>query len=342
MGPLKLGSATATANVTFQNGLNLGGGARTIQADGNYTTYLPGVITGTGSLTKTGSSTVIFSGLGNTYSGSTSIEGGTVYLNKSSGYAIPGDLNIANANTYVVCQGANQIPTTATISFSGTGDPHFELYGHNMTVAGINSHGGGAIENTEGETGVLSSTLTINNSSDCYYSGYIRNTAWGSGTLGLIKSDIGTLTLVGGGVQYTGGTTISAGKLVLQDVDDTNFSSRPITNHGVLELDPVNSAFTFSGVISGSGSLTVSNGGNTLTIGGSSGNTYTGTTTISSGRVVLAKTSGYAIPGDFTIANQAAFVVVTTPTQFATPPSSRSWAITTATRIRISKSTETP
>ena len=41
-------------------------------------------------------------------------------------------------------------------------------------------------------------------------------------------------------------------------------------------------------------------GGDTLTISGSSGNTYTGATTISDGRVKLAKTSGYAIPGDFT------------------------------------------
>jgi autotransporter-associated beta strand protein len=318
MGTLKLGSATATANVTFQNGLNLGGGTQTIEANGNYTAYLPGFITGTGSLIKTGSGTLVFSGTGNTYTGSTSIQGGTVYLNKSTGYAIPGDFNIANASTYLVVQGANQFPTTANVSFSGTGDPHFELYGHSITVAGINSRVGGVIENTEGESISGNGALTVNNTADCYYGAYIRNTAWGSGTISLTKSGTGTLTLVGGGIQYTGGTTISGGKLVLQDTYDSNFAARSIINNGTLELDPVNSAFAINGVISGSGPVNVSNGGNTLTLSGSSGNTYTGATTISSGRVVLAKTSGYAIPGNCTLASQAAFVVVTSPTQIPT------------------------
>ena len=41
------------------------------------------------------------------------------------------------------------------------------------------------------------------------------------------------------------------------------------------------------------------------TIGGSSANTYTGATTfIGANSVTLAKTSGYAVTGDFTIANQ--------------------------------------
>ncbi len=330
MGTLKLGSATATANITFQNGLDLGGGTRTIQADGNYTAYFSSAITGTGSLIKSGSGKLAFTGAGNTYTGSTSIEGGVVYLNKSSGYAIPGDFTIANAQTYLIVQGANQFPATVNITFSGTGDPHFELYGHSLTVAGINSRGGGAIENTEGETGIGNCALTVNNASDCYYSGCIRNTAWGSGTLSLTKTGTGALTLAGGGIQYTGGTTVSQGKLSLQNLWDANFLTRGITvasgatlelGTNIIEYDNFRGAISnagaviltsgqISGPITGTGTLNIATTG-ALLISGTSGNSYTGATTITgNSTVTLAKTLGNAITGDFTIANWSSGVVV--------------------------------
>lgn len=329
MGTLKLGSSSATADVTFQNALDLGGDTRTIQTDGNFSAYLPSAITGTGALVKTGSGTLRFTGAGNTYTGSTSIQGGTVYLNKSSGYAIPGDLTIANGSTFVILQSANQIPTTANISFTGWGNPHFEVYGHGVTVASI-SGGAGVIENTEGQGGVISGSLTVNNATDCYYGGYIRNNAGGSGTLSLTKLGAGTLTLVGGGVQYTGGTTVSEGKLVLQNIWDPTFLTRGITvgsgatlsiGTNLIQYDNFTGGISnsgavvltsgkISGPITGNGTLNIATTG-PLMLSGSTSNSYSGAMSISgNSSVTLAKTAGYAITGDFTIANGSNGVAV--------------------------------
>lgn len=179
-----------------------------------------GVISGTGSLTKKSNGNLTFDGGGNTYTGATNINDGTATLAKDSGYAITGDFTIANANTYVVVKNANQFPATAKVTFAGTGDPHFEVFGNSVTVGAIIGTAGGAIENTEGETErsagvpVGNGTLIVNNAADCSYSGIIRNTAWGNGTLALVKNGSGKLTLTGGySGGYTGGLTVNAGTL---------------------------------------------------------------------------------------------------------------------------------
>ena len=322
MGTLKLGSLTATANVTFQNGLNLGGGAQTIEADGNYSTYLSGAIVGTGSLIKTGTSTLYVQGSsGNTYTGSTTILGGYMDLNKSSGYAIPGDLILGGSTSFMVSvTGSNQISPNAKFSWIGTGGwQEVKLFGHSQTVTGLSDNTSmGVVENTWGESGYAPVTLTINNSIDCSFNGTLRDTCTGStGALNLIKTGTGTQTLSNGNISYTGGTTISQGKLVLQDLTSTAFCALGITNNATLGLSAVHQDFSFSGVISGSGGLTVS-GGDTVTLSGSSGNTYTGATSISDGRFKLAKSSGYAIPGDFTLVDDPAFAIVQNPNQFPT------------------------
>ena len=87
-----------------------------------------------------------------------------------------------------------------------------------MTLAGISdSTSLGVIENTQYETGITSNgVLTINNSANFSFNGYVRDGNFGgsTGALALIKGGSGTLALAGGNSGgYTGGLTINAGTL---------------------------------------------------------------------------------------------------------------------------------
>ena len=154
---------------------------------------------------------------GNTYTGATTISDGRVKLAKSSGYAIPGDFTLVDDPAFAIVQNPNQFPTTAKVTFSGSGNPHLEVYGNTVTVGAINGSGGGEIENTEGETGVGNGTIVVNNSSACSYSGTIRDNAGGSGVLSLTKSGTATLTLSGYNT-HTGVTAISGGTLAINSI----------------------------------------------------------------------------------------------------------------------------
>jgi autotransporter-associated beta strand protein len=102
------------------------------------------------------------------------------------------------------------------------------------------------------------------------------------GTRSLAKTGSGTVTLSGSN-SYSGGTTISAGRLVA----GTSNLQGDITNNAAFELAQ-NTAGTFAGDISGSGSLTKSGSG-TVTLSGA--NSYSGGTTVSAGRLVGSASS---------------------------------------------------
>ena len=107
-GTLKLNSLSAANVVTFQNAVNLNGGVRTIQIDspnqaaaalGTNYAVMSGIISdsaGGATLTKTGAGVLSLTGAaGNTYSGLTTVTGGGLYLAKTAGSAIPGNLTLS-------------------------------------------------------------------------------------------------------------------------------------------------------------------------------------------------------------------------------------------------------
>ena len=186
----------------------------------------------TPALTNLAGSITIAGSTSNTYGGNTTINRGVVYLQKTGGaVAIPGNLTINSGgtagapwwNTYLILKASNQIAPTAVMNFSEvfTCRSYFELLGNDQTLAGLSDNvGRSVIENCEQESGINSNcTLTINNSTDCTYSGHIRNgdlaaNAASTGLLALVKSGPGKLTLSGSYCgDYSGGLTVNAGTL---------------------------------------------------------------------------------------------------------------------------------
>jgi len=138
-------------------------------------------------------------------------------------------------------------------------------------------------------------TFTLTNTADSFNVGVVlgdeaANSATSWDGKSLTKAGHGTLILSAANT-YTGGTTITGGVLQLGDgvnpgsilgnvsTSDPNDS----TKSGTLAFNEPD-ATTFSGVISGSGSV-IQNGAGTLTLTGI--NTYTGATTVDAGTLVV-------------------------------------------------------
>jgi autotransporter-associated beta strand protein len=165
-------------------------------------------------------------------------------LNKTTGYAVPGDLTIDG--TGIVCViGANQLPATSKITFTGTGNRDFLIYGNTVTVASISSTTGGKIGNTDGAVGPGNGQLIVNNASNCSYNGAIFDNYSGSGLFALTKNGAGTLTLNGNAANdFTGGLTINAGTVDFENTE--NDVAHPYTvnpgGHLVLNGTPLAAA----------------------------------------------------------------------------------------------------
>ena len=209
------------------------------------------------------------------------------------------------------------------------------------TIAGnvIDSAGGGSL--TKAGTGTLTilgnntftGTTTINAGSlqigDGIYSGGLvssvslgtssANLTFNTGSAGLtysgaISGSSGTVTKLGAGTLiltanngYGVATTVTGGTLQIGDgsTTGTGFVSS-VTNNGVLAFDPASDNLTYIGVISGVGSV-VKLGGNTLTFGPASANTYTGATSINGGILIAGKAGACGAAGalSVTVANTA-------------------------------------
>lgn len=186
-------------------------------------------------------------------------------------------------------------PAAVTISGSNT-----------LTISGTDGTTGITVNSGAGRFTVNSNlildgssrTITVSNNAGMAVSGII------GGTIGLTKEGAGTLMLTGSN-NYSGGTTINAGMIILGDgftphaslgTDDVTvnsggtltldlanneiFSNNITDNYLVVLDDEVTSNYTVSSAISGTGSV-IKAGANTVILTGSS--TYTGNTTIDGG-----------------------------------------------------------
>jgi fibronectin-binding autotransporter adhesin len=205
-----------------------------------------------------------------------------------------------NSGTFTTGTGAIAVNPTGTIHVNGGTFTALGSVTNNGTVtvtSGALSIGNGGTTGSFAGNITNNGTVTFNRSDNSTYAGVIT----GSGAL--TKSGGGILTTTGANA-HTGGTTIAAGTLRIGDGGNTGSISSNVTNSGnitFLRSDDI----TYSGVVSGSGSLT-KDGANTLTLLGA--NSYSGATRVLAGTLQLGNGgTGGSITGSITNSGNITF-----------------------------------
>ena len=326
------------------NNLNMGTGDVTLgQSDlvtvSSGTLTVGGNISGAFGLSKLGAGTLILNG-NNTYTGGTTLNGGTLDINNGGS----GAGSAIGTGTLALVSGTLDNTSGSPVTLATNNQ--VDLYG-NFTFAGSNVLNVG----TGGETLFTNITITTTGST-LTLGGNL------SGGFSITKAGAGNLTL-GGSSTYSGGTVLNAGKLNINNsgnsagwalgtgpltinggmIDNTSGAtvSSALTNPNAINW---NADFTFggtnalnlgTGAVTMNASHTVTISGNTLTLGGiisgsagltvngtgnlaltNTSSNYTGVTTINSGATLIVSTlaSGGAVSSIGNSSSAAANLVI--------------------------------
>ncbi|ENR7567974.1 fibronectin-binding autotransporter adhesin ShdA [Salmonella enterica] len=210
-------------------------------------------VTGGGQIVKTGNDELIVTG-DNTYSGGTTITGGTLTADYADSL---GTGVIANSGVLQVGEGEleNTLSGSGSLVKTGTGE---------LTLSGDNSY--------SGDTTITGGTLTADHADSLgtgviansgvlqVGEGELENTLSGSGLL--VKTGTGELTLSGDNT-YSGGTTIDDGVLIATNVNA--LGGGDVDNTGTLKLD-AEGEFNLANVTTQSGATTELAKGTTLNV----------------------------------------------------------------------------
>jgi fibronectin-binding autotransporter adhesin len=250
----------AATTVGFATGA--GGGTFDVGTGFTFTLNDAGQFGGTGNLTKAGAGTLVIgqTATPQTYSftGALNVAAGTVQVINTAAAGTPAGLSVATGATLdlrgIVSTGA--VPTT----LNGTG----------VAAAGALTNSTAGLSTTVGAV-TLASNTSVGGAGDLVFS----NGTGGSGSL--TKIGAGGLTLSGAGT-YTGGTTLSAGTLTLNNATGSATGTGNVTvNAGTLATAAAGGiAGTLAG---GSAAHIIAPGGvggvGTLTVGGLTANNFT-------------------------------------------------------------------
>ncbi|ECJ7029307.1 AIDA autotransporter-like protein ShdA, partial [Salmonella enterica] len=227
-------------------------------------------ISGSGQVVKSGDEMLTLSGA-NSYTGGTTISGGTLVATNVEALG-SGDVT-DNATLELNTGGTFDNVISGSGQVVKSGDDALTLSGNNSYTGGTLISGGTLVASNVDALG--SGDVTDNATLEMNTGGDFDNAISGSGQV--VKSGDETLTLSGAN-SYTGGTTISGGTLVANNVEA--LGTGDVTNNATLEL---NTGGDFDNAISGSGQV-VKSGDKTLTLSGA--NSYSGATTISGGTLI--------------------------------------------------------
>ncbi|MBW8780616.1 MAG: autotransporter-associated beta strand repeat-containing protein [Verrucomicrobia bacterium] len=250
-------ASVAPTSVIFNNST---GNDYTLTSSGAY-----GITAG--NLIKNGTGVVILANTSgtNTYSGTTTINAGTLRAGAANAFSPNSAITLANtAGATLDLNSFNN--TIGSLAGGGTSGGNVTLGGGNTLTTGDNN---------------LSTT----------FAGVISD--GGLGAEGnLTKNGTGTFTLTGTNT-YIGTTTINAGTLEIGNGTTDGFiaTSGNIVDNAALAYN-LTSSQGYTGVISGTGTL-AKNGAGTLTLSGA--NTYTGATTINGGTLQIGDGTGGSI-----------------------------------------------
>jgi len=321
---LVLNAASATAALSFVNGIDLNGTTRTLRTEANTAT-ISGVISNSvigspAGIIKEGAGTLVLGGAtANTYDGVTTINAGTLRLNKTAGVNAVADNILVNTGGTLQLSTNHQIADTAGITFDGgtmTG------WATDETIAFLTQNSGGLTAG--GNTGHVTitgaltlaggSTLVINSNS-----GSANPASWNVGSAILSGADIliggsngagnprtsltigpGGLTMIGRSITLNVG---DAGTILNLNGDITGIGTNNIVASGTTPVEPLleigaasrifnvlSGTTTVSVIVSGAGGSLVKTGAGLLQLTGAS--TYTGATTASGGTFSVAGVNG--------------------------------------------------
>ncbi len=279
-------------------------------------------VTGPGGITKTGPGH-LYLGNANTYQGLTTVNEGLVYVDDDNALGSTAGGTVVNAGAGIVLRSGANVGTEA-LTLNGAGQAPLgalaSIYGSNswagpITLASdvrMTTLQGIDVLQLSGAIAGATSGLTLEGGGTVMFAGSDPNSFGGatrvnSGTLVLAKSGanraIAGDLVIGDGLggaendvvrlelstqisNSSGVTVASSGLLDLNDfgeaIDGLTGSGRIHLGSGYLNVGAGGGASTFDGVIRGSGSVTKLGAG-TMTFTGN--NTYTGTTSVGSGRL---------------------------------------------------------
>lgn len=286
-----------TATSSYGGTVILGTGG-TLTVGGTADAAFSGLISGAGSLTKRGSGVFTLSA-NNSYSGVTTIEGGTVSV---ASLAVGGTSSpLGGANTTA----SNLVINGGTLRYTGVGHTTNRLFTIGTSGAKLEANGSGAMSFTSSSSLAFSGsgarTLELSGSStaDNIFSPTIGNES-GGGATSVVKSGTGKWIFTRTQT-YTGSTSITEGTLALSgDGAVASSSTIRISLGATLDVSAITSGiFTIgaSQTMSGAGTLNAGSKAVSFSGGLSPGAAGVGFLSITASTVTLSGTTIFDING---------------------------------------------